>query len=164
MNAQTQHKISSLMGVFLEMIIEDQRGDWDSNEILDLTRPLKIPHLLQLAREVEEVIPNIWKILAKYIVNTLRDEYDVYVFLKDDRLFIGERVGYNEEEGIMYFERVIAENGERFEEMEFNLAEALQGFRSEMIDHLIEANDTAEWDYDWDCEEQYDDSCETYDW
>ena len=151
MNAQAQHKISSLMGVFLEMIIEDQKGDWDSNEILDLTRPLKIPHLLQLAREIEEVIPNIWKILAKYIVNTLRDEYDVYVFLKDDRLFIGERVGYNEEEGILYFERVIAENGERFEEMEFNLAEALQGFRSEMIDHLIEANDTAEWDYDWDC-------------
>lgn len=151
MTDQVKHKLSTLIGVFLQMTIAEQ-NDEDVWEILDIKGRLKIPHIIKLARELEDEIPNIWVVLSQYVIKTLNDSCDTYVFMNGICPCIGT-LETTDDDGNLHFVNVVTENGEKIPNLIFNLPNALRDFNNEMMHYLIEPNDIAEWDYDWENED-----------
>lgn len=146
MTDSVKHKLSTLIGVVLQMTIEEQNESIDVCDILDIKGPLKIPHLIKLARELEEDVPNIWNILAHYVIKTLHDDEDVYAFMCDHMGYVG-KLDRISNDGTLHFINVVTYEGEEVGEVNFNLPEALRNFHGTQFNNLIEANETAGWDY-----------------
>ena len=146
MTDSVKYKLSTLIGVFLQMTIEEQNESIDVCDILDIKGPLKIPHLIKLARELEEDIPNIWNILAHYVIKTLHDGEDKYAFIYNNMGYVGS-LDKISNDGILHFINVVSYEGYEVGEIHFNLPEALRNFHGTQFNNLIEANETASWDY-----------------
>lgn len=145
MTEATKHKLETIVGITFESLlsIEDDRMGGD---IGDLSK-LRPNHIVKLAKELQEDMPNIFLLLANKLVEATNDSEDVILFNHETGAsFIGTMSDYNEDTGIAQFTDVFTIHGDYIADtMDYDVAHHLQVLK---YSDVLVPNDIAEIDYD----------------
>lgn len=145
MTEATKHKLETIVGITFESLlsIEDDRIGGD---IGDLSK-LRPNHIIKLAKELQEDMPNIFLLLANKLVEATNDSEDVILFNHETGAsFIGTMSDYNEDTGIAQFTDVFTINGDYIADtMDYDVAHHLQVLK---YSDVLVPNDIAEIDYE----------------